>query len=136
MNQHRLIFDKMAIGLSLLCSIHCLLLPVILVWLPMLLGLNLQDEAFHFWMIFLVIPISAIALTQGCRDHLRYSVLVLGGVGLLCLVLALVIGHDLFGEVGEKGLTLLGSSLIVAAHIANYRLCRRLDCHCEQEPLA
>lgn len=42
--------DNFAIGLSMLCAIHCLLLPLILVALPSLGALQLQNEAFHFWM--------------------------------------------------------------------------------------
>jgi len=57
------ITDKLAIGLSLACSFHCLALPVLLALLPSMTALRLDNEAFHFWMAAAVIPSSIFALT-------------------------------------------------------------------------
>ena len=48
--------DKLAIGFSLACAIHCLTVPTLLVLLPSLTVLQLDSEAFHFWMVAAVIP--------------------------------------------------------------------------------
>ena len=48
--------DKFAISLSVLCAMHCLMLPILLVVLPSLTALNLQNEAFHLWMLATVSP--------------------------------------------------------------------------------
>ena len=46
----QLMMDKFAIGLSAMCSIHCLAVPVLLVLLPSTAVLGLGNEQFHFWM--------------------------------------------------------------------------------------
>ena len=123
--------DKAAIGLSLLCALHCLALPLVAVLLPSLVALGLEGESFHVWMVFAVIPLSAFALTMGCKKHRQMSVLVLGILGLLLLCLAPLLGHELLGEMGERVLTLAGAAIIAKSHIKNFQLCRRdHECGC------
>lgn len=50
--------DKFAIGLSAMCAIHCLAVPVLLVLLPSAAALGLGNEQFHFWMLVAVLPSS------------------------------------------------------------------------------
>ncbi len=123
--------DKLAIGLSLACTVHCLILPVLLVVLPTLGGTALGDERFHQWLLFAVLPISIFALSIGCHRHKKSGVLVLGVLGLGALIFAVLLGHDVLGEIGEKVVSVLGASLIALGHWRNHRLCQRLDCHCD-----
>ncbi|RKF17475.1 MerC domain-containing protein [Alginatibacterium sediminis] len=116
--------DKAAIGLSILCVVHCLALPVFIVVVPNSLALYLDNESFHLWMLVAVIPISAYALTLGCKKHKRNSLLLLGGTGVLFMIAAVTIGEHYFGELGEKGLTLLGGVLVAFGHYQNYRACK------------
>ena len=123
--------DKTAIGLSALCSLHCLALPVLAAFLPSILALGLDDESFHLWMVLGVIPISALALTLGCRAHRNFVVLAIGLAGLVVLCMPLVLGHELLGEWGERSLTLLGAALISIRHIRNFKLSQsHRDCEC------
>lgn len=117
--------DKFAIGLSMLCAIHCLLLPLLLIALPSISALQLQNEAFHFWMLATVIPTSLYALTIGCKKHQRYRLLSWGISGLILMLMAVFFGHDIAGEYGEKILTLLGAILVVVAHWGNFRRCQQ-----------
>jgi hypothetical protein len=117
------ITDKLAIGLSLACAIHCLALPVLLVLLPGIAALQLDNESFHLWMIIAVLPSSIYALTLGCKQHKRYQLLLLGSIGLLLMVSALLLGEALIGELGEKILTTVGGGFVAVGHWFNYRLC-------------
>ncbi len=116
--------DGFAISLSLLCAIHCLVLPIILVAMPSLVALGLQNEAFHTWMLIAVLPTSLYALTMGCKQHKRYLLLMMGCIGLALMVLAVVIGEHLMGEAGEKIMTLTGAGLVACGHYFNFRLCQ------------
>lgn len=132
MKTEQAVTDKLAIGLSLACIIHCLGLPALLVLLPSLTALQLDNEAFHFWLVFAVIPTSVFAITLGCKQHQRYRLFALCGAGLAMLIAALML-EERIGETGEQLLTVLGSSLIVLGHWLNYRLCRQQDhkgCDC------
>ena len=131
MNSIQTLTDKAAIGLSALCAIHCLVSPLLIVLLPSLTALQLDNEAFHLWMVVAVVPTSVYALTMGCKQHKRYHLLTYGLIGLSCLILAVVLGESLLGEAGEKILTVLGAVFIAYGHYQNYRLCQRKDsCSC------
>lgn len=124
------ITDKLSISLSLLCAVHCLAVPVMLALLPSMAALQLENEAFHYWMLLAVIPTSIYSLTMGCKRHKHFRLLIVGGTGLALLVLAVMLGEEIIGESGEKILTVIGASLVAAGHFWNFRLCRHLDCAC------
>jgi hypothetical protein len=116
--------DKSAIGLSIACVVHCLTLPIALVMIPSLSGLWFADESFHVLLIYLVLPISGVAIFLGCKRHRSVSVFAYAALGLAILILTVVMGHALLGELGEKALTVIGAALITASHIKNFRLCQ------------
>ena len=133
MSTTQAVTDKLAIGLSLGCAVHCLSLPILLALLPSMAALQLDNEAFHFWMLVAVIPTSVYALTLGCKQHKRYRLLILGFIGLGLLVLALALGEERIGEIGEKILTVIGGGFVAFGHWSNYRLCnaeKHEDCTC------
>ena len=127
------IADKSAIALSFLCALHCLLLPAAIVLYPSTLGFLPGDESVHFALLFLVIPVSAYALIKGGKVHKSRKVFIVGISGLLVLVAAVVLGHDMLGEIGEKILTVLGSIIVIIAHVQNHLICRATDCECHDE---
>ena len=127
------ITDKLAIGLSLACVVHCLALPVLLILLPSLAALQLGDETFHLLMVAAVFPSSIYALSMGCKQHKRYQLVFLGAAGLILLLLPIVLGEERVGETGEKILTIVGAAFVAVGHWLNYRLCHALnhtDCAC------
>ena len=123
-----LILDKLAIGLSTLCAVHCLLLPAALAILPSLALFSVGDESFHLLLIYLVLPTSVVALTLGCQRHKERRMLLWGSAGLLVLTATAMLGHDLLGETLEKVATLAGTILVATAHLINYRCCQAADC--------
>jgi len=125
--------DQAAIGLSLLCAIHCLALPVATTALPSVVALGFADESFHVWLVVVVIPLSAFALTMGCRKHGQSRVLFIGVLGLLLLCLGPILGHNVLSETVERALTLIGAALVAAGHVRNFLLCRERDaCDCQE----
>jgi hypothetical protein len=66
MTTMQVLSDKLAIGFSIVCVAHCLVLPILLILLPPFSGLfALDDEMFHQWMLYAVLPISIAALNDG-----------------------------------------------------------------------
>lgn len=123
--------DKTAIGLSLLCTLHCLALPFAFVLFPSVAALQMNNEAFHLWMILAVLPTSVYALTMGCRKHKQAHLLAIGLLGLACLISAVFLGDYFFGEMGEKILTLIGAVILAYGHYRNHRLCQHQEnCEC------
>ena len=124
--------DKAAVGLSLMCVAHCLLTPIAIVMLPALGATFLEDERFHYVILFLVLPTSLLALTIGCRKHRRVEIVLIGLTGLFILFSVLIIGEELLGKFGEKATTVLGTLIIAFAHVRNFMLCRRHECNTEE----
>ena len=120
--------DKTAISLSAICLAHCLLVPSFLVLLSGYLSISYDNELIHYVILFLAIPVSIYALITGVRNHRTYQYLAMGFVGLSFLIFAVTLGVQTWGELGEKGLTAIGASLVALSHFKNYRLCRKLDC--------
>ena len=126
--------DKSAIVVSALCALHCLLFPAILILYPTIMELLPGDETVHFVLLFLVIPISSFALFKGGKVHKSRKIITIGFTGLFVLTSAVVFGHDL-GEMGEKILTVIGSIMVVIAHVQNHLICQRTDCRCHDDGL-
>lgn len=120
--------DRLAVGMSTVCALHCLILPLMLVLVPALGASFLGDAAFHRTLLLLVIPSSLLAVTLGCLRHRDARVWLLAVAGLLVMVLAAFWGHGLFGHWGERAATLFGVGLLSAGHLRNYALCRQDHC--------
>ena len=127
-NRRRKYLDTAAVFLSGVCMLHCLALPIALTILP-IVNVTLVDEStFHLLMVAVILPVSVIALTIGCRQHKDKLTLILGSVGLVILTLTAIFGHNLLGLTGERIVTSICGLILAAAHIQNYRCCRIDDC--------
>ncbi len=110
-------FDISAIGLSGLCLIHCLVLPVVAVALPYLGGWS-KAEWVHILFVALAAPISAIALFRRAAKRPPASLLLLAAAGLLLLALGAL---GLPDHALETPFSVMGGLLLAAAHTWNLR---------------
>lgn len=144
--------DSLAISMSVICAIHCLLTPLLLVLLPVLTTTFWVHKDFHLWMICLVIPTTSIAVFLGCKQHKDKIVLFLSTLGLLLLLSValyeaffhytlLPVAHAHcpqclqreFGNIPNVSIliNIFGGILLASAHLRNFILCRKADCHHE-----
>ena len=145
------ITDKFSICLSMCCILHCLALPVLIVLLPSISSLWINDEIVHVYLVLLAIPISLFAMVKSLKVHNNYKCISLAVIGLLLLIAAIFM-HDIgsfFGEQGhdeeqghgeehghdehhgiggmlEKIFTVLGALVLVSAHILNLRSSKKV----------
>ena len=112
------LFDASAIGLSALCLVHCLLLPVVAALLPALAAAG-EGEWMHLLFVVLAVPLAAAALWRAHRlRRLPGLLLALAGTGIAGL-LAGALGWP--SEALETPLTVTGGVLLAAAHVWNWR---------------
>ena len=78
----------------------------------------------------MTVPVSFFALTLGFKNHKKASFFLMGIAGLIILILALILGEGILGEMGEKLVTLIGSIIVVFAHFKNYQTCIHTECSC------
>lgn len=118
MSPRQRLLDGLAIGASILCLVHCLLLPLVILLLPMLALVLNVPEAFHLAVFLLAVPTSLLALGAGQRRHRRGSPLAVALPGLLLMAAGLSLART---EGMETALTVAGSLLLAAGHILNWR---------------
>ena len=115
----RINWDALGVTTSVLCAIHCAVLPLVVASLPVL-GINIiHHPGFEFGMIALAFLIGIRALWHGFRrHHQRVAPLLLFGGGMIFLI-AKQVWHSY-----ELALLPFAVAGIVAAHVANYRFSR------------
>lgn len=115
-------WDRVGIWLSGICLVHCLLLPLALVVLPVGALMVTWHEDVHIVFAGLLVPTTALAFLQGYRRHRQKRVLWGFGPGLALVLLASFPGHKALGVLGGTLVTMLGSTLLIWGHWQNWRL--------------
>lgn len=113
--------DRLGISASLLCILHCVLTPLLVVMVPFV-GTQLAHGWFHAVIAAIVVPVAVWALWNGYRQHNDARVLWLGGIGLGFVALALLLP----GEVLQREFILMsiGGLSLAGAHLLNLRRCQ------------
>jgi len=113
------LLDRLAIGLSGLCLLHCMA-GFLLLSLFALTG-DWLDHRVHVVGLALAMPLAAMALWRGWRQHGRPEIGLLGVLGLLVMMASLVVVH---GEFVEMLVSMAGVLLLAVAHWRNLRALR------------
>ena len=110
------VLDGWAVGLSGLCLVHCLALPVLAVLLPAL-GAWTHAEWMHVVFVLIAAPLSGRALLRPMHGRQAPAPLIfMGAVGILLLSVGA------FGPgAADIPATVAGSLALVAAHLWNWR---------------
>lgn len=110
------LLDRLAIGLSGLCVVHCVVSAVLVALLASAGGL-LVDHRIHEVGLVLAIALGAIALGSGIFSHGFMMPAAVGALGLGVMAGALSLSHD----TGEVMYTILGVLLLALGHDLNRR---------------
>lgn len=110
------LFDRLAIGLSALCFVHCAA-SVILVAMLATAGGALLHPAVHEIGLGFAILLAIIGLGRGFLQHRRRVPMVIGTFGIALMAAALSVPHG----IGEAAFTMLGVSCVAIAHLLNRR---------------
>lgn len=119
----QLVADRAGICLSVICIVHCMLTPVILLALPAM-------QVFEWWhgslhVIFaVIIPMLALAaFVPGYRMHRDSRVFVISLIGFVLIIAGITIPHIFEIEWLEPVFSIGGSIFLVRAHFINRSLC-------------
>lgn len=115
---HRIpVLDRVAVGLSGLCVLHCVA-SVVLVSALSVAGDALGDPVFHRVGLGAAMLLAAVALGQGYRAHRALRPALIGVTGVALMALGLVVPHGL----AEVIATVAGVTILAAAHLLNTRV--------------
>lgn len=122
--------DKAGTTVSWACAIHCLAMPLVISFLP-LLGISfIAHEGFEYVFIGFSFCIAAFSLLPGYfKQHGKMRTLLLFISGISFVILAdIIFPESLFGKMV---FVIFGAGMITTSHVLNRRLCR--DCaKCEK----
>ena len=110
-------FDSGAIGVSILCMVHCLALPVLIVLFPFGIFAVLAENHWHWLFLALAAPISLLAFLR-TSPHIRSPVF---AVGVVLGIAMLAIGVWVEDHDRQIFFTVLGAISLLAAHAYNLR---------------
>jgi MerC mercury resistance protein len=119
--------DSLGAGVSGLCLVHCVSMPLIFAFAPTLAHLIPGDELVHRLLAFLVVGAGMPSFVIGYRKHKKWAALAVGLAGMSTVLGALVFGDRFDSHAAEIYVTMLGSMLLTAAHVANRTFCRRCN---------
>lgn len=113
----------MGIATSIICAIHCALLPAITATLPVF-GIDIVHNAVFEWsMIVLAFFVGVYSLYHGfIKHHRNYIPVYIFAAGFIFLVLKQFFKQY---EYLFLGIAVL---LIISAHFYNYQLCHKSKC--------
>ncbi|MCB9062853.1 MAG: MerC domain-containing protein [Halobacteriovoraceae bacterium] len=116
--------DRIGIGLSAVCAIHCLVTPLIFIAAPWLEG-YVEHGLFHIIMLTFVLPVGLFAFISQFRKHHDFKILSIGLIGLLFVTLGVIIpeflGHTQIGELLESSFSICGSIALLTGHYLNLK---------------
>ena len=108
--------DRLGIGLSGLCLVHCVATTVMVALLASAGGM-LGSPHLHEFGLALAIPLGVVALVRGIAEHGFMMPVSVGGLGLGVMAGALTLPHG----GAEVAWTLIGVGLLALGHDLNRR---------------
>ncbi len=133
-------FDFLGLTLSILCGIHCLVTPLLIIYLPAI-GKAIETIWFHTGIIVFICFAFHQSIYKYFKVHQSKLVLGLGCAGLILFIISFISelkhhsgehehGHNLTDVHGDETtmiyVAITGAILLVSAHILNIRKCK---CH-------
>ena len=117
------LLDKTGAAVSWLCAAHCLAMPFVISFLP-LLGISiLAHEGIEYIFIGFSVAVASLSLLPSYfKQHRKIRTLLLFVSGICFVILADLLFEESF--VGKIIFVLIGAVCITSAHFINRRLCR------------
>lgn len=113
-------WDRVGIGLSGICALHCILVPVIVSLIPLWPAFEELHEYTHLFFFLAIAPTVILSLRRK-RESLAATIFLVSGVVIIFLAWFF---NEALGEYGEAGVTLIGSLLLIRGHWLNYQIKR------------
>jgi hypothetical protein len=133
-------FDYLGISLSVICGIHCLITPLLIIYLP-IVGNTIETIWFHTGSICFILFAFYQSIFKHFKQHKSKLILGLGITGLFLFLSSYINelthhseehehGHGLSDVHGDETymiyIAMIGAVLLISAHVLNIRKCRCL----------
>lgn len=135
--KHNLL-DKLGLATSLVCAIHCAVLPLVVGILP-LIGMGFMAHGLFDWaMVGLAISVGSFSLLHGHKKHKKHAPICFFIPGIFIILISLFVlthedgcEHSHEGEIPYHSIIMaIGGLLVAVSHFINMKLCKScVTCH-------
>jgi biotin transporter BioY len=119
--------DIAGVFASTLCTVHCLLLPIIVLLLPIFANHLMHHDYVHVGLAGFVLTFCLMAYVPGYLTHHDKRLIWIGLVGVSLVFFATFIARQ-WGETIEATIITAGNTCIIFGHLLNRRLLAHLKC--------
>ncbi len=110
---------------SLLCLVHCTVLPIVLIFLPTSAIYLMLDSKFEFILLTLSCALNIYNICFGIKTHRKYNIIWFFSAGLVLTLLGYFLnGHKHTDHNQINVLMILGSFMLIISNIINNKICR------------
>lgn len=113
--------DKIGVGASLLCVLHCLITPLLVTTLPVVAA---TEEQMHSVFAIIILSLGMLAFIPGYQKHENKLILITGFMGVSLIIIAALLPEMENAEILETGLVVVGGITLSIAHLRNAYWCR------------
>ena len=118
--------DNLGVTISTICLIHCILLPILILFFPIISLYYIMNEAYEWIFLSLSIVIGFYSLCLGHKQHKSLSSLKILVFGFLFMFISKIF-DDSNNDLYHTLFVLAGGILIIISHILNKKLCNACD---------
>lgn len=122
-------WDRVGVALSLLCLLHCIATPLIILSLPILARYYLANPIFHLFLAIMIVPVGLWSFVKGFKHHRSYRPLALGVPGMALVALTPYLVHVQGFRLPEQISVVIGSCMLITAHVINQKSCKTCKYH-------
>jgi hypothetical protein len=110
---------------SLLCLVHCTVLPIVLIFLPTSAIYLMLDSKFEFILLTLSCALNIYNICFGIKTHRKYNIIWFFSAGLVLTLLGYFLNDHKHSDHNQINvLMILGSFMLIISNIINNKICR------------
>ena len=118
--------DNLGVTISTICLIHCILLPLLILFFPIISLYYIMNEVHEWIFLSLSTVIGFYSLCLGHKQHKSLSSLKILVFGFLFMFISKIF-DDSNNDLYHTLFVLAGGVLIIFSHILNKKLCNACD---------
>jgi hypothetical protein len=110
---------------SLICLLHCTVLPIVLIFLPTSAIYLMLDSKFEFILLTLSCVLNIYNICFGIKTHRKYNIIWFFSAGLVLTLLGYFLNDHKHSDHNQiNALMILGSFMLIISNIINNKICR------------
>ena len=109
---------------SILCAIHCTILPLLLIFLPTSALYLMLDSKVEFVLLFFACSLNIYNICFGIKTHKNYNILWFFSIGIILTLLGYFLHkHNNTTHIEINYLMIAGSLMLILSNFINTKIC-------------